>query len=110
MTSEQLAQLALLGTSISSIIGGVIAWRKSKQDQQTQATIDAINSWKDLAETYKTHLDEAQVRFEALEKRYDAQAANMYKMRQEMAILELKLIGKYPLDRIERGEEPHEGD
>lgn len=104
MTSQLVAQLAILVTSISTLTGGIVAWRKSRQDHQTQATIDAIKSWKELAETFKEHFEEAEEKNQILQQRLDSQAKQIYILRQEIAVLELKLLGKLPLDKYESGD------
>jgi len=83
--------LAALITALISGIGLYFSRKKNKEDVSLATLVQAITSWKELAESHKGHWDSCEIKCDKLEKELE-------QLRNTVFILNLKIQGKLPID------------
>ena len=92
--------IAALIAALISGVGLYYSRKKNKEDVSLATLVQAITSWKELAESHKGHWDVCEVKCEKLER-------ELAELRNTVFILNLKIQGKLPIDYA-LGEERNE--
>jgi hypothetical protein len=91
---------ALLAVLISAV-GLYFSRKKNKEDVSLATLVQAITSWKDLAESHKTHWDSCEEKYDKLEGKCSKLERDLEELRNIVFVQNLQIQGKMPLDKKE---------
>lgn len=76
----------------------ILARRKAKEDTNLATIAEGIRTWKELAESNKSHWDSCEQHCEKLEQRVKEQDYEILTLKTEINLLKLQIRGRFNLD------------